>query len=190
MTTGEVRGFVESYPDVARAVVRLHQAYDNARGIAASITERVLGDEELAGLDMVRLSSEQVSDFMQLHQNYFPELEAEAEALRDAEGLETETLFEGLTRHLARAHGVTRPHSPGGRDVGPRAALRSRSSRARPLRNASSRVAQFSGGDADRPHALRPGARSPDGRSRCSPRWSRGRSAAWPFSPATSPPPC
>ena len=107
LTTGEVRGFVESYPDVARAVVRLHQAYDNARGIAASITERVLGDEELAGLDMVRLSSEQVSDFVQLHQNYFPELEAEAEALRQAEALETETLFEGLTRHLARTYGVT-----------------------------------------------------------------------------------
>jgi hypothetical protein len=107
VTMGELRGFVESYPDVARAVVRLHKAYDNARGIAASITERVLGDEELAGLDMVRLSSEQVSDFMQLHENYFPELEAEAGALRDAEGLETETLFEGLTRHLSRVHGVT-----------------------------------------------------------------------------------
>jgi predicted transcriptional regulator/DNA-binding XRE family transcriptional regulator len=107
LTTDEVRGFVESYPDVARAVVRLHQAYDNARGIASSIAERVLGDEELAGLDVVRLSSEQVSDFVERWQNHFSELESEAEALRASESLETETLFEGLSRHLVREYGVT-----------------------------------------------------------------------------------
>ena len=98
---------MESYPDVARAVVRLHQAYDNARGIAASITERVLGDEELAGLDVVRLSSEQVSDFVERWQNHFSDLESEAEDLRATEALETETLFEGLSRHLVRTYGVT-----------------------------------------------------------------------------------
>ncbi len=107
VTTNEVRDLVESHPDVARAVVRLHHAYANARAVAATVSDRVLDGEELGGLDTVRLSSEQVSDLFQQSGNYFAELEAEAEALRRDEGFETELLFEGLSHHLRRQWGVT-----------------------------------------------------------------------------------
>lgn len=107
ITTNEVRDLVETHPDIARAVVRLHHAYANARGVAASISDRLLDGDELAGLDAVRLSSEQVSDVLQASNSYFAELESEAEALRAVEEFETESLFDGLAHHLQREYGVT-----------------------------------------------------------------------------------
>lgn len=107
VTPTEVREFVETHPDVARAVVRLHHAWSTARGVAAAVSERVLDGDELAGLDSVRLSSEQVSDLFQRAGNHFAELEAEAEALRTAERFDIENLFDGLSRHLQREWGVT-----------------------------------------------------------------------------------
>jgi hypothetical protein len=57
-------------------------------------------------LGRARLSSEQVGDLLQRHQNHFPALEAAAERLwRDA-ALDPEGMFPALARHLERAHGV------------------------------------------------------------------------------------
>ena len=102
----EVREAVAAAPDLARAVVRLHHAWREAKDTAQAVTERVLEDQDLGGIDRARLSSEQVSEFIQRHQNHFPELEAEAEALQREAKLETEFLYSGLTRHLKDAYGV------------------------------------------------------------------------------------
>jgi predicted transcriptional regulator/transcriptional regulator with XRE-family HTH domain len=106
LTQGEVADFVAHAPEVAKAVVRLHQAYAHARGTADALGQRVLDHQEVGDLDRVMLSSEQVSELLRRHSNYFPELEAEAEALwRDA-ALNRDDIGAGIAAHLERAFGV------------------------------------------------------------------------------------
>lgn len=111
LTGRDVQAFVENAPEVARAVVRLHQAYAAARTTVESLQTHVLDDADLArdvaGVDRARLSSERISDFIQRHANYFPELEAEAERVRKVADLSQADLFGGLTRYLKDAHDVS-----------------------------------------------------------------------------------
>jgi hypothetical protein len=134
LTRRQLAEFVGASPDVARAVVALHQAYAGARATAEALAERVLDTQDAAGVEgegppggapadapqvvpngadpvaerigRARLSSEQVGDLLQRHRNHFPALELAAERLwRDAR-LEPEGMFAALARHLERAHGV------------------------------------------------------------------------------------
>ena len=102
----EIREFVAGSPDVARAVVRLHHAYTEARASAASIAARALDRQDLAAIDRSGLSAEEVSDLIQAHVNHFPEIEAEAERIWSDEHLEDEDLFVGLSRMMERKHGI------------------------------------------------------------------------------------
>jgi predicted transcriptional regulator/DNA-binding XRE family transcriptional regulator len=129
LTRRQLAEFVDAAPEVARAVLALHQAYAGARATAEALAERVLDTQDAAAgvegapdgdaagdagvshsvaerLGRARLSSEQVSDLLQRHRNHFPALELAAERLwRDAR-LEPESMFAALARHLERAHGV------------------------------------------------------------------------------------
>jgi len=107
VTEADVREIVGASPEAARAVVHLHHAYSAARGSADMLAEQVIDRQELAGIDRRGLSSEQVSDLIQRHNNHFPELEAEAERLWKDGRFESEDLFAALAQHLERAHGVT-----------------------------------------------------------------------------------
>src|SRR6185436_18954045 len=67
---------------------------------------RLFEGERQTGLDLSHVSSEEVSDLMQHHMNYFPELEQAAEDLwRDA-NLRGDDIYPRLIRHLKEAHGV------------------------------------------------------------------------------------
>lgn len=104
----EVEELAIEQPALARAILRLYGAYREARGASESFAAKISDGQEMEhlGLDTSRLPSEEVSDFIQRHDNHFPELEREAEALwRDAD-LDREDLFSALRRHLARHHGV------------------------------------------------------------------------------------
>ena len=107
----DVQSFVESSPEIARAFVRLHSAYAATRAALETLQSRVLEDPDYAtavpGPEATRLSSEQVSDFIQQHSNYFPELEAEAERIWAAARLEQADLSGGLTRYLERVHRIS-----------------------------------------------------------------------------------
>lgn len=107
VSESDVREIVGTSPEVARAMVHLHHAYSAARGSADMLAEQVIDRQELAGIDRRGLSSEQVSDLIQRHNNHFPELEAEAERLWKDGRLESEDLFGALAQHLERAHGVS-----------------------------------------------------------------------------------
>jgi len=117
ITARELGAFADASPEVARAVLLLHHAYADARAALEAMGTRVVEAQEAAGTAALaegassgagaRLSSEQVSDFIQRHGGYFPELEVEAERLWVTARLEAEDLFVGLTRHLERAHRVT-----------------------------------------------------------------------------------
>jgi predicted transcriptional regulator/DNA-binding XRE family transcriptional regulator len=102
VTERDVREFVSSTPDIARAVLHLHHAYTAARGSAEMLAEEVVDRQDLAGIDRSGPSSEQVSDLIQRHQNHFPELEAEAERLWKDGKLDSEDLFGALAEYLAK----------------------------------------------------------------------------------------
>lgn len=106
LTARDVRDFVGGSPEVARAVLELFQAYRTVHTAADSLAEKVADRQDVGGIDRSRLSSEQVSDLIQKHQNHFPELESAAERIWADAGLEGEDLFAGLVRYLDREHGV------------------------------------------------------------------------------------
>ncbi len=103
----DVADLAGAHPDVARGVVDLYHAYLAARGSAQALAERILDPQELgAGIDPIRLSSEQVSDMIEAHANHFPELEDAADQVRRDAGLEDEELFARLASYLETRHGV------------------------------------------------------------------------------------
>jgi predicted transcriptional regulator/transcriptional regulator with XRE-family HTH domain len=107
LTAADLNGLVEANPDVARAIVRLHQGYASTRVSLETLSHRLLDDpQELENIDRARLSSEQVSEFIQRHGNYFPALETEADRLLASSDGDGEDLFGRLTRYLERTHGV------------------------------------------------------------------------------------
>jgi predicted transcriptional regulator/DNA-binding XRE family transcriptional regulator len=108
LTKHELSAFIDSNPEVARAVLSLHRTFAGARESLNTLGERLLDYQQDAGVvDRMRLSSEQVSDFIQAKGNHFPALEVEAERLlATTETRDGEELFARLERHLATAHGV------------------------------------------------------------------------------------
>ncbi len=70
------------------------------------MSERLSEKQELKGIEISRLPSEEVSDFIERHTNYFPELEEGAEQLWREAGLEGKDLFQALAQQLEKAHGV------------------------------------------------------------------------------------
>ncbi len=91
-------------PEVARAVLRLHEAYSAARDSAQTLAERAAEGQGMARVGPAGMASEEVSDMMQRH--YFPELEAEAQKLWRDGKLATDDLFRTLAAYLDRAHSV------------------------------------------------------------------------------------
>src|SRR4051812_21375893 len=62
----DLTAFAAESPDVARAVIRLHQAYGNNRAALDLLGEQMLdAQHDVGSVDRTRLSSEQVSDFIQ-----------------------------------------------------------------------------------------------------------------------------
>jgi len=102
----ETREFVAANPEIARAVLHLHHAFTETRGSAATLAAEVLDRQDLTGIDRGGMASEQVTDLIQRHRNYFPEIEAEAERLWTEARLEGEDLFGSLASYLEKKHRV------------------------------------------------------------------------------------
>lgn len=106
LTAAELGELVATSPGVARAILALYQSYRSARESAQTLATRLYDRDDLVGVDPSRLPSEEVSDLIQRHMNYFPELEEGAEAVGREARLEGEDLFQGLVRYLQDVHGV------------------------------------------------------------------------------------
>lgn len=97
LTSGEVQELVSQNPNLARAVLALYGAYRRNQQV-----EPGKAPEE----DAIPPSpSEEVSDLIQRHQNFFPDLEEGAEALWRAARLQTKNLQHGLVEYLRAVHG-------------------------------------------------------------------------------------
>jgi predicted transcriptional regulator/transcriptional regulator with XRE-family HTH domain len=93
-------------PELARAVIQLYHAFVASRASVETLSARELDRIEVASLDRVRHSSEQVSDFIQARMNHFPDLEEAAERLGREARLERDGLYAGLVGALERRAGV------------------------------------------------------------------------------------
>ncbi len=102
----DVREVAAASPELARAVVHLHNAYRAVHASAQALGAQVLDRADLGGLDRAALSSDQVSDFLQRHANHFAELEDEAERVWRDGRLEGEDLFGALCAYLESRHRV------------------------------------------------------------------------------------
>lgn len=101
LTQQDARELAASQPGLARAVIALYRAYGAARGGssgAALAPEQTFASE---------VPSEEVSDLLQRHMNYFPELEALAESVRKDGRIGDDDLTRGLVRYLEDKHGIT-----------------------------------------------------------------------------------
>jgi len=99
LTNAEVRDLVSASPGASRAVLTLYQAYRAAREAADTLTAK-LSDGDLEGVDSSHLPTEEVSDLVQRHMNYFPELEEGAEALWKEARLDRDYLYTTLVKFL------------------------------------------------------------------------------------------
>ena len=96
----EINEVVNNAPAVGDAIMRLYQAFSDRRRSAQA--ESATG---LAGFGS-GTPSDWVRDFIQTHNNYFPELEAAAEQTGDLLSSGGADLLTGLTQRLANAHRV------------------------------------------------------------------------------------
>ncbi|MEP6493298.1 MAG: short-chain fatty acyl-CoA regulator family protein [bacterium] len=108
LTSTEIRAAVSSHPEFARAMRHLHERFATARESLETLGAQLLDAQaDTGGGDRARHASEQVSDFIERHHNYFPALEAEAERVRRDGRLGDADLFGQLSRYIERLHGVT-----------------------------------------------------------------------------------
>jgi predicted transcriptional regulator/DNA-binding XRE family transcriptional regulator len=104
VTPQDLTELATSLPGVSRAVLKLYRSYRSAREQVESFSERL----SLAAPSRGSMGhpTEDVNDFLQRHDNHFPELEEAAEALwRDAR-LEFDDVYGNLIDYLAREHGI------------------------------------------------------------------------------------
>lgn len=99
----EVRRLVASAPSAARAMVDLYRAWRMAREDAQALQIDLPSGRK----QRVALPTEEARDFFENHANYFPEIEAAAEALSEAASLKQTDLALGLVDRLAQRHKIT-----------------------------------------------------------------------------------
>jgi len=105
LTTADLRELAAN-PQVARAILTLYHAYQDSLEARQAIASLVSDGGDLAGLDAARLPSEEVSDVIQKHANYFPAIEEAAEKIARDARLNSSDVAPGLVRHLGKAFGV------------------------------------------------------------------------------------
>lgn len=106
LKAADVETLLESSPEVARAVIALYGAFRGAREERDGLAERVSDAHGDIGIEMIRLPTEEVSDFIQDHSNHFQAVEEAAEKLIEELGGSSD-LGSSLVEHLEQRHGIS-----------------------------------------------------------------------------------
>jgi predicted transcriptional regulator/DNA-binding XRE family transcriptional regulator len=107
VVAADVRELAYTYPTAADAVLRLYEAYRGTReSLQAMATQLLAQGAVVDDTSRSRFPTEEVSDLLQRHVNYFPELEHGAEALVRETGAEGDSLFTTLADHMRRVAGA------------------------------------------------------------------------------------
>ncbi|MBM3778578.1 MAG: ImmA/IrrE family metallo-endopeptidase [Acidimicrobiia bacterium] len=108
LVASEIRELASTHPSAVQAMLRLYDAYRQAHDAAQNLAARLSGDDAAGNVSAVRFPTDEVSDLIQRHLNYFSELERGAEDLaRDAQLNDPDSTFANLAAYLQRTHGVT-----------------------------------------------------------------------------------
>ena len=101
----DLRDLVTAAPSAGQAVLDLYRAYRQARDDARALAARLSEDAQWGG---GRASpEEEVSEFIQQHDNHFPELESQAESLARGASLASADIEVRLLDHLRKVHKVS-----------------------------------------------------------------------------------
>jgi len=103
LTTSDLREVAEN-ASASRAILSLYHAYRGTLEQVRALHAKVYDGRDFAGLDPAHLPSEEVSDVIQNHMNYFAELEAAAGAL-DIE-LDRGDVYRSLVGYLRDRHSI------------------------------------------------------------------------------------
>lgn len=101
----ELRDLAELCPGVTHALQRLYAAYAEARRGETLAAAQVADRHEGARFEANPI--ERVRDLIEANRNYFPELEAAAEGLRDALNVPAQDLFAAMSERLREKHAIT-----------------------------------------------------------------------------------
>jgi predicted transcriptional regulator/transcriptional regulator with XRE-family HTH domain len=108
LIASDMRELAVTHPAAVQAVLRLYGAYREARESAHNLAAKLSDDDETGEFAHVRFPTVEVSDLIQRHLNYFPDLERGAEELASEANLDNaDTTFANLAEYLQRTHGVT-----------------------------------------------------------------------------------
>jgi predicted transcriptional regulator/DNA-binding XRE family transcriptional regulator len=107
ITAGEISQFVASQPNIARMLRELYGHHLDSRTGIETLRGHLMAEDHEVGVGSARLASEQVSDFFERNDNYFPALEAAAEELWTEASLDEDTLFAGLKAYAQQRLGVS-----------------------------------------------------------------------------------
>lgn len=117
VTTTDVRDLAES-PAAARAVIALFHAYRSSVSSMRDLASQLYDGRAFHGVDPAHLPSEEASDVIQEHVNFFPELETAASELAKRASLDRADMYRCLTGYLRSEHGVKVVLTPVSRDGG------------------------------------------------------------------------
>lgn len=108
LSNADLQELTASCPQVARALPSLYRAYRQSREAFAGLEDSLSDDDPGEALGHHQLPSEEVSDLLQRHYNYFRTLEDAGDKLRQAAGLEPEMtdVFGAMARLLSEAHSI------------------------------------------------------------------------------------
>ena len=106
LTNSDVRALVETVPNVARALLQMHDAYRKSQADIRSLAARAIDAEAEPVILSSVAPAEAISDFVQEHGNYFEDLELEAARVGREIGIVETQSRDALVYYLHTAHGV------------------------------------------------------------------------------------
>lgn len=106
LVSTDVRELAAQQPQLAQAILLLYKSYCASRESATSLASQMTSDLEGSGVGGSNLPSEEVSDLIQRHNNYFPDLEDAAEMLWKIARLDGQDMYKGLVAYLDSVHGI------------------------------------------------------------------------------------
>ncbi|MEM8852452.1 MAG: short-chain fatty acyl-CoA regulator family protein [Pseudomonadota bacterium] len=108
LATSDLKEMAEMFPRVADAVIRLHEAYRQAREDAEALAENA-SEGLVPGATIGHSAVEEAREALQSHDNYYGELEQVAEDLAARAEIRLDlpqALTASLVNHLMKVHGI------------------------------------------------------------------------------------
>ena len=106
VTQQDIQDIASASPVGGEAVFALYRAYRELVDNAINLAERGDGVNKIESVAALRFAGEDVQDYIQARDNYFPDLEEAAEQLWSDAKLDKEALYESLHSYLLTAHGI------------------------------------------------------------------------------------